>query len=71
MQEDVHMWNREVIGGPPTRTPTRKKKNDMRQNQLRAILIFLITPTTTWQFAAYPSPRERWKPQNFRTKIHF
>jgi len=25
----------------------------MRQNQLRAILIFLITLTTTWQFAAY------------------
>ena len=26
----------------------------MRPNQLRAILIFLITPNTTWIFAGYP-----------------
>ena len=26
----------------------------MRPNQLHAILIFLITPTTTWLFAGYP-----------------
>ena len=31
-----------------------KKPTHVRQNQLRANLIFLITPTTTWQFAAYP-----------------
>ena len=49
MQEDLHRRNREVIDGPPTRTPTREKKNDTCVK----ILIFLITPTTTWQFAAY------------------
>ena len=26
----------------------------MRQNQFHAILIFRITPTRTWRFAAYP-----------------
>ena len=33
-----------------------KKTTQMRPNQLRAtyVLIFLITSTTTWQFAAYP-----------------
>ena len=33
----------------------------MRPNQLRAILTFLITPTTTWQFAAYPYTTETQK----------
>ena len=49
------MRNWEKIGGPLLRTPTRcRKKTQMRPNQSRAILIFLITPTTTWLFAGYP-----------------
>ena len=32
----------------------QKKTTQMRPNQLRAILIFLITSTTTRQFAGYP-----------------
>ena len=34
-------------GEPPSRTPTS------HPNQLRAILITLMTPTTTWLFAGY------------------
>ena len=30
----------------------------MRPNQLRVILIFLITPTTTWLIARYPYTTE-------------
>ena len=42
----------------------------MRQNQSRAVLISLLTPTTTWQIAAYPYATEHRKPQKSRTKIH-
>ena len=50
MQENVHRRNREKTGGPLSRTPTRRRKKKTTQthpNQSRAILIFLITPTTT------------------------
>ena len=54
MQENLHRWNREKIGGPLPRTPMRRRKktSQMRPNQLCAILIFLITPTT-WLFTGY------------------
>ena len=42
----------------------------MRQNQSRAVLISLLTPTTTWQIAAYPYATEHRKPQKSRTKIN-
>jgi len=32
----------------------KEKTTQMQPNQLRAILIFQITPTKTWQFAGYP-----------------
>ena len=32
----------------------KKKVTQMHPNQLQAILIFLITPSTTWPFAGYP-----------------
>ena len=35
-----------------------EKTTQMRPNQLLAILIFLITPTTTWLFAGYPYTTE-------------
>ena len=56
MQENIHRRNREKIGGPLPRTPTRRRKKttQMRPNQSRAISIFLITPTPTWLFAGYP-----------------
>ena len=38
----------------------KKKMTQMRPNQLRAILTFLITPTT-WQFAAYPNTTQTQK----------
>ena len=47
----------------------QKKTTLMHPNQLRAILIFLITPTTTWQFAGYPYNTETQKPQKSHTKI--
>ena len=43
----------------------------MRQNQLRAILIFLLTPTTTWQFAAYPYTTGTRRAAKISEKIHF
>ena len=42
----------------------------MRHNQLPAILMFLITPTTTWQFAVC-SYTEHKKPQTSRTKTRY
>ena len=35
------------------RVVEKKKTKQMRPNQLRAILISLTTPTTTWLFAGY------------------
>ena len=43
-QEDLHRRNREKIGAPLSRTPTRRRKKkttQMRPNQLRAILIVI------------------------------
>ena len=55
MQGTLHWRNREKIGGPLPWTPTRcrEKTTQMRPNQSRAILIFPITPTTTWLFSGY------------------
>ena len=41
----------------------------MHQNQLRANLIFLITPTTTRQFAAYPYTTETQKVTKSRKNL--
>ena len=38
-----------------------KKTTLMHPNLLGTILVFLITPTTTWQFAAYPFTLEKQK----------
>ena len=43
------------------KTTRLEKKRQMRPNELRAILIFLITPTTTWLFAGYPYSTETQK----------
>ena len=44
----------------------------MRPNQLRAILIFLITPTTTWLIAGYPNTTENTESnKNLEQKIFF
>ena len=40
----------------------------MRPNQLRAILIFLITPATALQFAGYPCTTGTQKPQKISNK---
>ena len=45
----------------------QNKTSQMRPNQSRAILIFLITPTTTWLFAGYPYTTETQK----AAEIHF
>ena len=50
----------------------RNKQKQMRQNELRAILILLITATTAWKFAAYIlTPRKHRMVQKSRTKFHF
>ena len=61
--EDLHRRNREKTDRPLLRTPTRcrKKTTQLRPNQLRAILIFLITPTTTWLIAGYAYTTETQK----------
>ena len=43
----------------------------MRPNQSRAILIFPITPTTTWLFAGYSYTTERRKAAKFSNKNSF
>ena len=60
----LHIGEMEKIGRLLLWTPTRcqkKKPTLMRPNHLRAILIFLITPTTKWQFADYPYTTETQK----------
>ena len=47
-----------------------KKTTQMRQKQSRAILIFLVIPTSTWQFALF-TPWKHGKPQIFKKNIIF
>ena len=66
---DLHWPNREKIAGPLSWTPTRcrKKTTQMCPNHLRAILIFLIAPTTICGLSLHHGNTE---PQKCRTKIH-
>ena len=48
-----------------------EKTTQMPQSQLHAILIFLITPTTTWLFAAYPYTTETQKAVKISNKNLF
>ena len=70
MQENLYRRNREKTGGPLPRTPTRRRKKQ-QQNQSRTILIFPITPTTTWLFAGYPYTTETQKAAKVSTKNSF
>ena len=45
-----------------------KKTKQMRPNQLRAILIFLITPASALQFAGYPCTTGTQKPPKISNK---
>ena len=49
-------------------TETQNKTTQMRPNQSRAVLIFPITPTTTWLFAGYPYTTGTQKAAKFSNK---
>ena len=68
--KNLHRRNRKKIGGPLSRTPTRRRKKttQVRSNQLRASSIYLITPTTTWLFAGYAYTTETWKAAKISNK---
>ena len=60
------LWKKIYIGETGRRLADRFRQHlrdveKMPQNQLHAISIFLITPTTTWLFAVYPYTTETQK----------
>ena len=71
--KNLHRRNRKKIGGPLSRTPTRRRKKKRhtdasKPNQLGASSIYLITPTRTWLFAGYVYTTETQKAAKISSK---